>query len=87
MATNADIEVGDDLTTSGVDGVYPPGIPVAKVVRVERKADSVFARILCEPKGKVQGARLVMVLDPILTQLPAKPVAEKAVMTTTGGKK
>lgn len=86
MATNADIEVGDDLTTSGVDGVYPPGIPVAKVVRVERKADSVFARILCEPQGKVQGARLVMVLDPILTQLPAKPIPEK-VMPMPGGNK
>jgi cell shape-determining protein MreC len=30
MATNADIEVGDVLTTSGVDGVYPQAFPVAK---------------------------------------------------------
>jgi rod shape-determining protein MreC len=87
MATNADIEVGDDLTTSGVDGVYPPGIPVAKVVRVERKADSVFARILCEPQGKVQGAKLVMVLDPIMAQLPAKPVLERAATLPMGAKK
>jgi rod shape-determining protein MreC len=36
MATNADIEIDDVLTTSGVDGVYPPGIPVAKVVKIER---------------------------------------------------
>lgn len=85
MATNADIEIGDDLTTSGVDGVYPPGIPVAKVVRVERKADSVFARILCEPKGNAQGARLVMVLDPILTQFPLK--TEKTLSAATEGAK
>src|SRR4029079_4055469 len=32
MAGNADVQVGDTLTTSGVDGVYPPGLPVAKVV-------------------------------------------------------
>ena len=31
MAANADVQEGDLLTTSGVDGVYPPGLPVAKV--------------------------------------------------------
>jgi rod shape-determining protein MreC len=70
MATNADIEVDDVLTTSGVDGVYPPGIPVAKVVKVERRADSVFARILCESLARVQGARHVMVLAPVKSTLP-----------------
>ena len=73
MATNADIEVDDVLTTSGVDGVYPPGIPVAKVVKVERRADSVFARILCESLARVQGARHVMVLAPV--KLPLEPSA------------
>lgn len=70
MATNADIEEGDLLTTSGVDGVYPPGIPVAKVVKIERRADSVFARILCESMARVQGAHHVMVLEPIKFSLP-----------------
>jgi rod shape-determining protein MreC len=70
MATNADIEVDDILTTSGVDGVYPPGIPVAKVVKVERRADSVFARILCESLARVQGARHVTVLSPMKSALP-----------------
>ena len=70
MATNADIEVDDVLTTSGVDGVYPPGIPVAKVVKIERRADSVFARILCESLARVQGARHVMVLTPVKSALP-----------------
>ena len=73
MATNADIEIDDVLTTSGVDGVYPPGIPVAKVVKVERRADTVFARILCESLARVQGARHVMVLAPV--KLPIEPVA------------
>jgi rod shape-determining protein MreC len=73
MASIADIEVDDVLTTSGVDGVYPPGIPVAKVVKVERRADSVFARILCESLARVQGARHVMVLAPV--KLPLEPPA------------
>jgi rod shape-determining protein MreC len=77
MATNADIEVGDQLTTSGVDGVYPPGVQVAIVTKVERRAETAFARILCEPVGRVQGARHVMVMDPLTDQLPARPVIEK----------
>jgi rod shape-determining protein MreC len=76
MATNADIEVGDQLTTSGVDGVYPPGVPVGIVTKVERRAETAFARILCEPVGRVQGAKHVMVIDPLTDQLPARPVIE-----------
>ena len=77
MATNADIEVGDILSTSGVDGIYPPGVLVGKVTKVERRAETVFARILCEPVGRVQGARHVMVLEPLSDQLPARPIIEK----------
>src|SRR3954468_17770260 len=37
MAGNADVQAGDLLTTSGVDGVYPAGLPVAKVDKVDRR--------------------------------------------------
>jgi rod shape-determining protein MreC len=77
MATNADIEVGDMLSTSGVDGIYPAGVQVAKVTKVERRAETTFARILCEPVGRVQGARHVMVLEPLNTQMPSRPTIEK----------
>ena len=79
MATNADIEVGDILSTSGVDGIYPPGVLVGKVTKVERRAETAFARILCEPVGRVQGARHVMVLDPLSDQSPPRPHFEKQV--------
>ena len=89
MATNADIEVGDILSTSGVDGIYPPGVLVGQVTKVERRAETVFARILCEPVGRVQGARHVMVLDPLTDQLPARPHIEKQtpVAAQKGGRK
>jgi rod shape-determining protein MreC len=88
MAGNADVQPGDLLTTSGVDGVYPPGLPVAKVEKVERRADSGFARISCKPEALVDGARHVMVLTPIAGQLPARPVPEDAVPPPKkGGKK
>jgi rod shape-determining protein MreC len=76
MAANADVQPGDLLTTSGVDGVYPAGIPVAKVAKVERRPDSAFARITCIPQALVDGARHVMVLKSLLTQIPARPAPE-----------
>jgi len=76
MAANADVQAGDLLTTSGVDGVYPAGIPVAKVEKVEKRADSAFARIVCRPQGLVEGARHVMVVKPVSVQIPARPAPE-----------
>ncbi|MBC7468272.1 MAG: rod shape-determining protein MreC [Ramlibacter sp.] len=87
MAGNADVQAGDILTTSGVDGVYPPGLPVAKVVTVERRADSAFARISCAPQALVDGARHVMVLKPVAGQMPARPVPDEVVPAKRGGRK
>lgn len=68
LAANADVQPGDLLTTSGVDGVYPPGLPVARVERVDRRADTPFARISCQPLAGVAGVGAVLVLAPV--QLP-----------------
>ncbi len=73
MAGNADVQVGDALTTSGVDGVYPAGLAVAKVARVDRKVDSGFARILLTPAAPIDGVRHVLVLEPLSVQLPPAP--------------
>ena len=78
MAANADVQVGDVLVTSGVDGVYPPGLAVAKVAAVERRAESGFARILLAPNASADGVRHVLVLEPVGLQLPPReepPVA------------
>ncbi|MGJ7511863.1 rod shape-determining protein MreC [Variovorax sp. GT1P44] len=78
MAANADLEEGDMLTTSGVDGVYPPGLPVAKIDRIERRADSAFARIHLVPVGHVTSARYVLVLAPIGVQSLPRPAPNAA---------
>ncbi|MDP9892163.1 rod shape-determining protein MreC [Variovorax boronicumulans] len=71
MAANADLQEGDLLSTSGVDGIYPSGLPVAKIERIERRADSAFARIYCVPLASVTAARYVLVLEP--TGAPTAP--------------
>ncbi|PTB21519.1 rod shape-determining protein MreC [Trinickia symbiotica] len=79
---SADIVVGDELVTSGLDGIYPPGLPVAKVVRVDKLADTAFARVVCVPVAAVRGARDVLVVSyksgipPRPEPLPA-PAAQK----------
>lgn len=76
MAANADVLPGDILTTSGVDAVYPPGLPVAKVDRVERRVDSAFARVYCTPFALVSGTAHVMVLKPVADQVAPRPAAD-----------
>jgi rod shape-determining protein MreC len=63
MAANAEIQNGDRLVTSGIDGTYPAGIPVATVARVERDAAYAFARIICQPAAGVERSRYVLVLE------------------------
>jgi rod shape-determining protein MreC len=74
MAANADVQDGDILTTSGIDGVYPPGFPVARVTSVERKAGNAFARILCTPIAGVNRNKHVLVLLANPAPPAAKPV-------------
>jgi len=64
MPANADVQDGDLLVTSGLDGVFLPGLPVARVVRVERDTSYSFARIYCVPVAGVENYGEVMVLDP-----------------------
>jgi len=63
MAANAEIQNGDKLVTSGIDGTYPPGLPVATVARIERDAAYTFARIVCQPAAGVEGGHYVLVLE------------------------
>ena len=71
---NVDITQGDLLTTSGVDGVYPPGLPVARVNAVGQRAESAFNRISCTPLARVHGALHVLVLAPVGEHLPPSPL-------------
>jgi rod shape-determining protein MreC len=68
MPMSADIQPGDMLLTSGIDGIYPPGLPVARVLRVDRVASLAFPRILCVPAAGAENNRQVLIVLP----MPAK---------------
>ncbi|NJD24537.1 MAG: rod shape-determining protein MreC [Betaproteobacteria bacterium] len=74
MPANADVKVGDTLVTSGLDGIYMQGFPVAKVVDVQRDSAYSFARILCAPVAGVENFGELMILD-ARKPLPEAPAA------------
>lgn len=74
MPSHADVRVGDRLLTSGIDGVYPSGIPVARVVRVVRSESGPYLRVECAPLAGLDRARHVLVLvDAPRSPTPASP--------------
>jgi rod shape-determining protein MreC len=62
MGANAEVRAGDQLVTSGIDGVYPAGLAVATVTSVERDIEHSFARVICKPAAGVDRGRYVLVL-------------------------
>lgn len=62
MAAVSDLQVGDVLMTSGIDGVYPAGFAVATIDKIERNVDKNFAYVYCSPVGGVNRFRHVMIL-------------------------
>jgi rod shape-determining protein MreC len=73
---NADFENGDQLVTSGIDGVYPAGLPVAQISNIERNAAFLFARIVCKPLAGVSNHKEVLVVH-AEQKIPDRPPEEE----------
>lgn len=82
MPISSDIQNGDVLVTSGIDGVYPQGIPVARVEKIERDAAYPFARITCLPMAGVDKNRHLLILSALPN--PAERPAEDHATTGAG---
>jgi rod shape-determining protein MreC len=74
---SADVQVGDVYVTGGLDGVFPPALPVARVSALDRRGDGGFARVLLTPAAPSEGVRHVLVLQPVGTA----PAATSSVAT------
>ena len=73
MSANADIQSGDVLVTSGLDGTYPAGLAVAVVAAIERDSGMMFARITCRPLAGVDRSDQVLIVPPPLAGMPPRP--------------
>ena len=76
VAPNADIVVGDILITSGLDGVYPAGLAVSRVVQVESNAAGAFGRVVSLPLAGIDRHRQLLVLME-LPKVEPRPAPEE----------
>ncbi len=94
VPSGTDVKQGDLLTTSGIDGVYPPGLHVGQVSQIDRRVDSSFARVHATPSAKPRGRHLLVLMPvkdwptlPAAAPEPKRSGKGRAVApATTGGK-
>ena len=89
MAPSADIQVGDTLVTSGLDGTYPPGLAVARVATLDRETGQMFARITCTPIAGVDRSEHLLVLakSTVTPPRPEEPAEADAVKKPGKGRR
>ena len=65
MSSNADVQVGDWIVTSGIDGIYPRGLKVGKVESLESDANGIFSRFILTPAAGMGRYGEVLLLEPV----------------------
>jgi rod shape-determining protein MreC len=74
LSVDSDVQEGDAIVTSGLDGVYPPGLPVGTVLRVEPTGSSAtLSRVLVTPLSRLERNRALLVLQVDRSALPPPP--------------
>ncbi|HMS78708.1 MAG TPA: rod shape-determining protein MreC [Burkholderiaceae bacterium] len=84
MSVNADLKEGDVVATSGLDSLYPAGLPVGRIVTVDRGRTGNFARVIVEPVAGVERSRLLLVLRVDRTGVPPPPPPAESVESVRG---
>ncbi|NMM38772.1 MAG: rod shape-determining protein MreC [Glaciimonas sp.] len=78
IAVNADIQKGDVLTTSGIDGIYPAGLSVARVVQVDNILNDPFLRVTSAPLAELgNNKQFLILLAQAKQQIHAPAIAGK----------
>jgi rod shape-determining protein MreC len=86
LAINSDVKSGDLLLSSGLGGVFPAGLPVARITGVRRENNQMLAQVRAQPLANVERDREVILLEfdpthpdapapnPPIAPVPATPV-------------
>ena len=85
-APNADIQVGDIVVTSGLDGVYPAGLAVARVSQVENSAGGSFGGVICQPLAGIANNTQLLILMSTPDMPPRPPEEEVRTLKKHAGK-
>ena len=68
-----DVQVGDELVTSGLDGIFPKGLPVGRVVTIDKRGQGLFQSAEVAPRVDFDQLEEVLVTRGPVT--PAEPPA------------
>ena len=86
LAVNSDVKSGDLLVSSGLGGVFPAGLPVARISGVRRESNQLLAQVRAQPLASIERDREVILLEfesthpdapapnPPIAPLPQTPV-------------
>jgi len=57
-----DVAIGDRVVTSGLDGVFPKGLPIGSVSKVIKRNSGIFQEIAVKPHVDFEGLEEVLIL-------------------------
>src|SRR6185295_1055291 len=69
-----DVQVGDTLVTSGLDGIFPKGLPVGRVTAIDKRGQGLFQSAEVAPRVDVDQLEEVLVTRG--TVVPVEPAGE-----------
>jgi rod shape-determining protein MreC len=86
IRTDQTVAVGDTITTSGLGGVFPKGLPLGKVVSVEKTAGAPYYDIVVEALSSAETLEEVLVITSISEEQRAtsEDIAEADAQETSG---
>lgn len=86
LTIESDVKPDDLLVSSGLDGIFPAGYPVARILKVERNPAETFAVVEARPMAQLDRAREVLLLwfdksTPMTGTVPTDPAKPPAAET------
>ncbi|MDH5378998.1 MAG: rod shape-determining protein MreC [Gammaproteobacteria bacterium] len=75
IPNNADLKVGDTVSSSGLGGVFPQGYPVAEIISFESDPTQPYARVFATPKARLDRSREVLLVWREKTKIEEVPPA------------
>ena len=70
-----DVQVGDELVTSGLDGIFPKGLPVGRVVAIDKRGQGLFQSAEVAPRVEFEQLEEVLVTRGPVTPAEPEPAA------------
>jgi len=74
----ADIQVGDQLVSSGLGSRYPKGYPLGEIIQVEHDPGQPFAQVLAKPSAYLDRSRYVLLVFSMESELPSVMASQEA---------